>query len=32
MWANVREAMRPEFLNRIDVTVLFQKLGADELA
>ena len=28
----VREAMRPEFLNRIDEIVLFQKLGADELA
>ena len=28
----LREAMRPEFLNRIDEIVLFQKLGADELA
>ncbi|KQM84454.1 ATP-dependent Clp protease ATP-binding subunit [Agromyces sp. Leaf222] len=28
----VREAMRPEFLNRIDEIVLFQKLGADELS
>ena len=28
----VREAMRPEFLNRIDEIVLFQKLGASELA
>ena len=28
----VREAMRPEFLNRIDEIVLFQKLGAVELA
>ncbi|RZS68275.1 ATP-dependent Clp protease ATP-binding subunit ClpC [Agromyces ramosus] len=28
----VREAMRPEFLNRIDEIVLFQKLGEAELA
>ncbi|WP_400994807.1 ATP-dependent Clp protease ATP-binding subunit [Agromyces sp. GXQ0307] len=28
----VREAMRPEFLNRIDETVLFQKLSASEIA
>ena len=28
----VREAMRPEFLNRIDEIVLFQKLGASELS
>ncbi|MEJ3404624.1 ATP-dependent Clp protease ATP-binding subunit [Rathayibacter sp. YIM 133350] len=28
----VREAMRPEFLNRIDEIVLFQKLGESELA
>ncbi|WP_309066731.1 ATP-dependent Clp protease ATP-binding subunit [Microbacterium sp.] len=28
----LREAMRPEFLNRIDEIVLFQKLGRDELA
>ncbi|WP_159601583.1 ATP-dependent Clp protease ATP-binding subunit [Agromyces humi] len=28
----VREAMRPEFLNRIDEIVLFQKLGETELA
>lgn len=27
----LREAMRPEFLNRIDEIVLFQKLGAAEL-
>ncbi|QTX06094.1 ATP-dependent Clp protease ATP-binding subunit [Agromyces archimandritae] len=27
----LREAMRPEFLNRIDEIVLFQKLGEDEL-
>lgn len=27
----LREAMRPEFLNRIDEIVLFQKLTADEL-
>ncbi|MFS2279834.1 ATP-dependent Clp protease ATP-binding subunit [Microbacterium sp. OR21] len=27
----LREAMRPEFLNRIDEIVLFQKLGRDEL-
>ncbi|MFE5672103.1 ATP-dependent Clp protease ATP-binding subunit [Agromyces sp. NPDC056523] len=28
----VREAMRPEFLNRIDEIVLFQKLSASEIA
>jgi ATP-dependent Clp protease ATP-binding subunit ClpC len=28
----VREAMRPEFLNRIDEIVLFQKLSQDEIA
>ncbi|WP_430645144.1 ATP-dependent Clp protease ATP-binding subunit [Agromyces sp. GXS1127] len=28
----VREAMRPEFLNRIDEIVLFQKLSSDEIA
>ncbi|MDQ0642661.1 ATP-dependent Clp protease ATP-binding subunit [Microbacterium murale] len=28
----LREAMRPEFLNRIDEIVLFQKLSRDELA
>ncbi|MES2867416.1 MAG: ATP-dependent Clp protease ATP-binding subunit, partial [Actinomycetota bacterium] len=28
----LREAMRPEFLNRIDEIVLFQKLTKDELA
>ncbi len=28
----VREAMRPEFLNRIDEIVLFQKLGASQLS
>jgi len=28
----LREAMRPEFLNRIDEIVLFQKLGREELA
>jgi ATP-dependent Clp protease ATP-binding subunit ClpC len=28
----LREAMRPEFLNRIDEIVLFQKLTADEIA
>ncbi len=28
----LREAMRPEFLNRIDEIVLFQKLSKDELA
>ena len=28
----VREAMRPEFLNRIDEIVLFQKLSSSEIA
>jgi ATP-dependent Clp protease ATP-binding subunit ClpC len=31
IFAKLREAMRPEFLNRIDEIVLFRKLGRDEL-
>ncbi len=31
VFGKLREAMRPEFLNRIDEIVLFRKLGRDEL-
>ncbi len=31
VWGKLREAMRPEFLNRIDEVVLFRKLTASEL-
>jgi len=31
VWAKLREAMRPEFLNRIDEVVLFRKLDREQL-